>query len=72
LSLSLQDAQHVSWKIFRKIDAKLDAEGAKRWNPLVIMTDLLEEVGEVSTVVKGLEGAGHQRSRRPKRCLRKS
>ena len=58
MSLSLQDAQHVSWKIFRKINAKLDAEGAKRWNPLVIVTDLLEEAGGVSAVVKGLEGYG--------------
>lgn len=71
MSLSLQDAQHVSWKIFRKIDAKLDAEGAKRWNPLVIMTDLLEEVGEVSTVVKGLEGGGSSEKSQTKEMLAK-
>ncbi len=56
LSLSLQDAQHVSWKIFRKIDAKRDAEGGKRWNPSVLTADLLKEVEEASAVVKGLEG----------------
>jgi len=71
LSLSLQDAQHVSWKIFRKIDAKLDAEGAKRWNPLVIVTDLLEEAGEVSAVVKGLEGFGSAEKPQTKEKLAK-
>ena len=56
MSLTLQDAQHVSWKIFRKINAKLDAERGKPWDPFVIVTDLLEEAGEVAAVVKGLEG----------------
>ncbi len=57
MSLSLQDAQHVSGKIFRKIEAKSDAEGAKHWNPLAIVTSLLKEAGEVSAVVKGLESS---------------
>jgi NTP pyrophosphatase (non-canonical NTP hydrolase) len=52
----LQDAQHVSWKIFRKIDAKLD-EGARRRSPSTIVTDLLEEASKVSAVVKSLEGS---------------
>ena len=56
MSLTLQDAQHVSWKIFKKINAKLDAERGRPWDPFVIVTDLLEEAGEVATVVKGLEG----------------
>ena len=56
MSLTLQDAQHVSWKIFTKINAKLDAERGKPWDPFVIVTDLLEEAGEVAAVVKGLEG----------------
>jgi len=28
----------------------------KGWNPLVIVTDMLEEAGEVALVAKGLEG----------------
>ena len=71
MSLSLQDAQHVSWKILRKIDAKLDAEGPKRWNPLVIVTDLLEEAGGVSAVVKGLEGYGSSEKSQTKEMLAK-
>jgi len=54
--LTLQDAQHVSWKIFRKINDKLDAERGRRWDSFVIVTDILEEAGEVAAVVKGLEG----------------
>ncbi len=56
MSLTLQDAQHVSWKIFRKVNAKLDAERGRGWDPFVIVTDILEEAGEVASVVKGLEG----------------
>lgn len=72
MSLSLQDAQHASWKIFRKIDAKLDAEGAKRENPSIIATRLSEEAGKVSMAVKSLEEFGHLRSRSPRRSLRKN
>jgi len=56
MSLTLQDAQHVSWKIFTKINVKLDSERGKAWDPFVMVTDLLEEAGEVAAVVKGLEG----------------
>jgi len=56
MSLTLQDAQHVSWKIFRKINAKLDEERSSGWNPFVMVTDILEEAGEMASVVKGLEG----------------
>jgi len=28
----------------------------KGWNPFVIVTDILEEAGEVASIVKGLEG----------------
>jgi len=56
MPLTLQDAQHVSCKIFRKINAKVDAERGKGWDPFVIVTDILEEAGEVASVVKGLEG----------------
>jgi NTP pyrophosphatase (non-canonical NTP hydrolase) len=56
MSLTLRDAQYASWKIFKKINAKLDAERGKPWDPFVMVTDMLEEAGEVAAVVKGLEG----------------
>jgi NTP pyrophosphatase (non-canonical NTP hydrolase) len=56
MSLTLRDAQHVCWKNFRKINAKLDQARGKSWTPFVMVTDLLEEAGEVTAVVKGLEG----------------
>jgi len=56
MPLTLQEAQLVSWKIFRKINNKLDATRGRGWDPFVIVTDLLEEAGEVAGVVKGLEG----------------
>ncbi len=56
MPLTLFEAQTVSWKIFRKINSKLDAERGKPWDPFVIVTDLLEEAGEVAGTVKGLEG----------------
>lgn len=31
-------------------------ERGKRWTPFVMVTDLLEEAGEVASVIKGLEG----------------
>jgi NTP pyrophosphatase (non-canonical NTP hydrolase) len=55
MSLTLRDAQHVCWKNFRKIN-KLDPVRGKGWTPFVMVTDLLEEAGEVAAVVKGLEG----------------
>jgi len=56
LPLTLQEAQLVSWKIFRKINMKLDTERERPWDPFVIVADILEEAGEVAGVVKGLEG----------------
>lgn len=38
------------------INDKLDPELGKSWTPFVMVTDLLEEAGEVAAVVKGLEG----------------
>jgi len=34
----------------------LDPVRGQGWTPFVMVTDLLEEAGEVATVVKGLEG----------------
>jgi len=56
LSYTLRDAQHLCWKSFRKINDQLDPERGKTWTPFVMVTDLLEEAGEVASVVKGLEG----------------
>jgi NTP pyrophosphatase (non-canonical NTP hydrolase) len=56
LSLTLRDAQHLSWKNFRKINDALDPQRGKSWTPLVMVADLLEEAGEVAAAVKGLEG----------------
>ena len=56
MSLTLWDAQHLCWKNFRKINEKLDPARGQGWTPFVMVTDLLEEAGEVAAVVKGLEG----------------
>ena len=56
LSYTLRDAQHLCWKTFRKINDQLDSERGKSWTPFVMVTDLLEEAGEVASAVKGLEG----------------
>jgi NTP pyrophosphatase (non-canonical NTP hydrolase) len=56
MSVTLRDAQHLCWKSFRKINDNLDPGRGKGWTPFVMVTDLLEEAGEVASVVKGLEG----------------
>jgi NTP pyrophosphatase (non-canonical NTP hydrolase) len=55
-SLTLRDAQHLCWKNFKKINDTLDPERRKGWTPFVMVTDLLEEAGEVASVIKRLEG----------------
>jgi len=56
MPLTLSEAQKLSAKSFREINEKLDAIRGKGWNPFVIVTDILEEAGEVASIVKGLEG----------------
>lgn len=56
MSVTLRDAQHLCWKNFRKINDKLDQKRGQAWTPFTMVTDLLEEAGEVASVVKGLEG----------------
>ncbi len=56
MSVTLRDAQHLCWKNFKKMNDKLDPERGRRWTPFVMVTDLLEEAGEVAAVIKGLEG----------------
>ena len=69
MPLTLFEAQKVSWKIFRKINEKLDVARVKSWNPFVIVTDILEEAGEVAGVVKGLEGFKPPDKRKTKEML---
>ena len=52
MPITLLEAQKLSARIHKKIEV---AEG-KGWGPFVIVTDILEEAGEVASVVKGLEG----------------
>lgn len=56
MSVSLLEAQKLSAKIFREINEKLDGMRGKDWDPFIIVTDVLEEAGEVASAVKGLEG----------------
>jgi NTP pyrophosphatase (non-canonical NTP hydrolase) len=56
MSVTLRDAQHLCWKNFRKINDKLNPERGKGMTPFVMVTDLLEEAGEVASAVKGFEG----------------
>jgi len=56
MTLTLQDAQHASYKIFRKINDRLLANGNKVHSPFTIVAGLLEETEEVATAVKSLEG----------------
>jgi len=55
MSIALRDAQHLSWKTFRKIGGLLGAERDKDWTASAMVTALLEEAGEVASAVKGLE-----------------
>jgi len=71
MTLTLQDAQHVSWKIFRKINDKLDLERVKGWNPCITVADLLKEAGEVAAIVKGLEGFKQPENTKTKEMLAK-
>ena len=56
MSVTLRDAQHLCWKNFKRINERLDPERGKVWTPFVMITDLLEEAGEVAADIKGLEG----------------
>ena len=56
MSITVRDAQYLCWKNFRKINDKLDPSRGQGWTPFVMITDLLEEAGEVAAAVKGLEG----------------
>jgi len=54
MPITLLEAQKLSAKISREINEGIgSALGGK---PFVIVTDILEEAGEVASIVKGLEG----------------
>ena len=54
--LTLRQAQKFAFKIFKKIEKESKVVKGDMWNPFIIVTDLLEEAGEVAAAVKGLEG----------------
>ena len=56
VSIALRDAQHLSWKTFRKLEGVLGPERGREWTPFAMVTALLEEAGEVASAVRGLEG----------------
>lgn len=56
MPLTLQEAQLVSWKVFRKINDRLSTPNRKTPNPLVMVADILQEAGEAAATVKDLEG----------------
>ena len=56
MPLTLQEAQLVSWKVFRKINDRLDVSNGRPRNPFVMVTDILDEAGEAAATVKDLEG----------------
>jgi NTP pyrophosphatase (non-canonical NTP hydrolase) len=50
------DAQKLCAKNFKMINERLDPLRGKGWTPFVMVADILEEAGEIASVVKGLEG----------------
>ena len=54
--MTLRDAQDLCVKNSRMINERLDPQRGKGWTPFAMVTGLLEEAGEVASVVRGLEG----------------
>jgi len=71
MTLTLQDAQHVSWKIMRKVNDRPNAERVKGWNPFIIVADLLKGAEEVAAIVRGLEGLKQPENTKTKEMLTK-
>lgn len=55
MSLTLRDAQHISWKNFKLINEKLDPEKGKIWTPSVTAVDLVKKAEEIVSAVKALD-----------------
>lgn len=56
MPITICDAQNLCVKNFKMINERLDPIRGKGWTPFVMVADLLEETGEIASVVKGLEG----------------
>lgn len=54
MSITLSDAQKLSARVSKKINEEIGLSVGQK--PFVVITDLLEEAGEVASIVKGLEG----------------
>lgn len=52
--ITLSDAQKLSARVSKKINKEIGLSVGQK--PFVVITDLLEEAGEVASIVKGLEG----------------
>ena len=55
VSIALRDAQHLSWKTFRKLKDMLGPDGSRVWTPFAMVAALLEESGGVASAVRELE-----------------
>ena len=62
MALTLQDAQHVSWKIFQKISDKLDVGRDRSLDMAVAAGDLIDKAGKVVAMVKGFKTVEKQKS----------
>jgi NTP pyrophosphatase (non-canonical NTP hydrolase) len=71
LPLTLQDAQHVSWKIFKKIEAMSAPGTEKAHDPFTLLTNLLRRADEVSAAVKKLESSAPVEKQESKTMLAK-
>lgn len=69
MSLTIFEAQRLSSKTHEDIERKTMPARGKGWDPFVIVTDILEEAGEVASVVKGLEGYKPPEKKKTKEML---
>lgn len=49
---TIAEAQKATFELFKEINERRTVS----WTPFALVTDLLEEAGEVASAVKGLEG----------------
>ena len=52
--ITLSDAQKLSARVSKKINEEIGLSVGQK--PFLVITDLLEEAGEVASIVKGLKG----------------
>ena len=68
MTLTLQDAQLISRKIFRKINDMLDAEKGKSLDPFAMASHLLKEAGRVTQMSKVWKASSHLKNAKVTRC----